>query len=108
MIAGLTDLNAASLELDEIGIGPTQKAVLLRDLEIATASKTRLPTKAELADFANGGLITATEYENGLAALGIPDVWIPRYVALNLESPQTALPPILDDGLNENGENDNA
>lgn len=87
VIAGLTDLNAASLELDEIGIGPTQKAVLLRDLEIATASKTRLPTKAELADFANGGLITATEYENGLAALGIPDVWIPRYVALNLESP---------------------
>lgn len=82
--AGLATLNDATTELDEIGVGANQKAIILRDLEIDQARKSSLPTKSELAEFVSAGLIDQAEYEAGLSARGIPDIWIPRYVAINV------------------------
>ncbi len=81
--AGLIDLNAATLELDDLGIPATNKALIIRELEIKLAKRTKQPTRPELDKFLKNTIISEQQYSVGMESLGYPDEWITRFLELN-------------------------
>ena len=85
VLAGLIDLNEATLQLDTLGVPAAQKAGVLRALDVKLAKRTRQPSRAELDAFFGGQIITEDEYKTGLLSLGYPDDWADKFVRLNRE-----------------------
>ena len=98
VLAGLIDLNAASLELDGLEVGPGHKAKIIRELEIKLARRTRQPSREDLDKFLGESIISPQEYRTAMGSLGYTDAWIERYLVLNLGAQNLgiplALPPI--------------
>ena len=82
-LAGIIDINEAGQALDSVGVGSEQKAVVLRELDIKLAKRTRQPTRAELDKFLEEAIIGVEDYEIGMLSLGYPQIWVDRFVALN-------------------------
>lgn len=85
VLAGLIDVNAATVQLDGLGVGAAQKAIVLRQLDVKLTKRTRQPSRAELDTFFGNQIITAEEYRTGLLSLGYPEEWADRFVQLNQE-----------------------
>ena len=84
--AGLIDLNMASLELDELEIPAENKALIIRELQIKLAKRSKQPTRAELDRFIKAGIISTEEYRLAMIALGYPSEWVDKFVLLSAMS----------------------
>ena len=81
--AGLIGVGDASLELDDLGIPPDTKALILRELEIKLAKRNKQPSRPELDKFLKNGIISEEAYSIGMGSLGYADEWIERFLELN-------------------------
>ena len=83
VLNGLIDVNDAASELDALGVGPAHKALVLRELDVALAKRTRQPTRAELDKFLEEQVIDTDVYETAMLSLGYQPEWVARFIQLN-------------------------
>lgn len=83
---GSISYNDAVTLLDSIEIPPKQRALILADFEAELASRTRIPSRAELDKFYGENLISAELYRDGLLRLGYSEFWADKFIALNAPS----------------------
>lgn len=83
VLAGLIDINEASLEFDILGVSSGQKALVIRELDVKLTKRTRQPSRAELDTFIGNAIISVEEYRVGMLSLGYTDEWVERFVQLN-------------------------
>jgi len=83
----ILDLNAASIELDAIGVPAAQKQVILRKLSVQLAPRPASPSKADLDNFLNQQVIEVGDYRLGLTERGFSEDSIDLYVKLDRRLP---------------------
>lgn len=83
----ILDLNAASIELDAIGVPAAQKQVIIRKLGVQLAPRPASPSKSDLDNFLNQRVIEVPDYRVGLTERGFSDASIDLYVKLDRRLP---------------------
>lgn len=83
----ILDLNAASIELDAIGVPAAQKQVIIRKLGVQLAPRPASPSKSDLDNFLSQQVIEVRDYRIGLAERGFSEDSIDLYVKLDRRLP---------------------
>jgi hypothetical protein len=86
IIAGATSgaLSYAEAQdaLGRAGLTTTEVTATLATIEVRTRAKVLGPSKGDLFAFRKAALLSDAEFRDGLAALGYPERWVDKYVAL--------------------------